>query len=120
VRLLPTALASLTRPSSLQISTTLSGGKGDVQKLVRANNTLKNLRHILRLPTTMKEYYERNEFGLAVNAFTKAQPMLERYREMPAFKGIFAECLVIVAELKDQLRDRFKVRLHLSADSFKI
>lgn len=94
----------------LQISSTLSGKKADVQKLVRANNTLKDLRHILKLPTSMKDYCERNELGLAVNAFTKAQPMLDRYREMPAFKGIYAECLVIVAELKDQLRDRFKVR----------
>ena len=40
--------------------------------------------------------------------YTKAEKVLIQYKHMPSFKGIHEDCIIIVGELSQKLKEKFR------------
>uniref|UniRef100_A0A0L8GS18 Vacuolar protein sorting-associated protein 51 homolog n=1 Tax=Octopus bimaculoides TaxID=37653 RepID=A0A0L8GS18_OCTBM len=59
-------------------------------------------------------YGDVNTPALVVKYYTKAEKVLIQYNHMPSFKRIHEDCLVIVDELCQKLKEKFQEKDHIS------
>lgn len=48
--------------------------------------------------------------GCACRSYLRTQAVIDRYKDMPSFQGIHSDCQLIVKDLKDKLKLRFRDR----------
>lgn len=56
----------------------------------------------------MRILIDDGNYSQAVQDYTHAQKVLHQYGEQPSFQGIQEDCLTIVTELKERLRQDFR------------
>lgn len=100
-------MATITR-SSGQISSTLQGRRERIAKLSGTHALLKKLQLLFELPPRLKACMESESYGQAVKYYARAQAVLHQYQHMPSFHGIHDDCNLIVAQLKERLKERLR------------
>lgn len=101
---------------SEKVSGSLQNRHQNVQKLASAHNTLKSLQFVFDLPEKLKSYLDQGDFSGAVKAYNRASPIIEKYKDHASFSDIHSECVVIISDLKDQLKETFKSRITSTND----
>ncbi|XP_029645365.2 vacuolar protein sorting-associated protein 51 homolog [Octopus sinensis] len=105
--LLATNMASITEFSA-KISDTLQDQRQQITKLAGVHALLKKLQFLFELPARLKKCVEMKAYSQAVRYYTKAEKVLIQYNHMPSFKRIHEDCLVIVDELCQKLKEKFQ------------
>ena len=93
--------------TSGKISSRLEDRRERMNKLSSVHGLLQKLQFLMDLPTTLTEKIDNGEYGQAVRVYQKARRVLEAYKDMPSFKGIYDETSVIVDRLREKLKERF-------------
>lgn len=63
---------------SYQVAEGLSGRRRDVQRLVKASGTLKQLEFLFKLPATLQSHVQQKDYASAVRSYQKARVFLEK------------------------------------------
>lgn len=90
-----------------KINTTFRSKRSEISRLSGINNLLRKLQFVFELPSKLNDFVEKEQsYAKAVYYFTKAKKTLDHYKEMPTFKNIEDDCLLIIKNLKEKLYDR--------------
>lgn len=81
------------------ITSTLSVKRTRIKKLTESHLLLKKLQFLFELPSRLKKCLERKAFAEAVKYYDRAAMVLEQYKTLDSFKGIYDECQSIMAEV---------------------
>lgn len=95
---------------SAQISDTLHDRRQQITKLTGVHTLLKKLQFLFELPGRLNKCLELEAYVQAVRCYTKAQKVLLHYQDIPSFHGIQEDCNVIIAKIKDKLREQFRTK----------
>eukprot|EP00049_Salpingoeca_infusionum_P007069 m.115241 g.115241 ORF g.115241 m.115241 type:complete len:794 (-) comp13556_c0_seq3:1072-3453(-) len=98
-----TASMTATFELSETISATLAPRREKVMSLANSHTTLKRLQFLFELPARLQQCIEMGAVGQAVQYYSKAQRVLESYRHMESFNGIYDDCKSIMDKLQAQL-----------------
>ncbi|KAI6661613.1 Vacuolar protein sorting-associated protein 51-like [Oopsacas minuta] len=88
---------------SSQIDTALSPHKSKINKLASIHELLRKLQFLYGLPGRLNKCLEMNHHVLAVRYHLRALPILQRYKDTPAFFSIHEECTQIIQQLTTKL-----------------
>ncbi|KAI7793053.1 vacuolar protein sorting-associated protein 51 homolog [Triplophysa rosa] len=93
---------------SARISGTLQDQHTQITKLSGVHTLLRKLQFLFELPARLNKCLELQAYAQAVNAHRKARCVLQQYSHMPSFRGIQDDCHVIMEQLAQQLRQKFR------------
>lgn len=65
--------------SSSQVTNGLGGRRKDVQRLVKASGTLKQLEFLFKLPATLQSHVQQKDYAGAVRSYQKARTFLDKW-----------------------------------------
>ncbi|XP_032513198.2 vacuolar protein sorting-associated protein 51 homolog [Danaus plexippus] len=91
---------------SSTISENLKESGTTVNRLCNTRQLLDKLQFVFLLPTQLNKAIEENRYMDAVNDYTHAQRVLQKYGSQPSFQSIQTECSEIINDLKKTLRER--------------
>lgn len=69
---------------------------------------LRKLQFLFELPARLNKCLELQAYAQAVSAHRRARCVLQQYSHMPSFRGIQDDCHVIMEQLAQQLRQKFR------------
>lgn len=81
------------------ITSTLSVKRTRIKKLTESHLLLKKLQFLFELPSRLKKCLELKTYSEAVKYYDRAAIVLEQYKTLDSFKGIYDECQSIMAEV---------------------
>lgn len=93
---------------SARISGTLQDQHTQITKLSGVHTLLRKLQFLFELPARLNKCLELQAYSQAVNAHRKARCVLQQYSHMPSFRGIQDDCHVIMEQLAQELRQKFR------------
>ncbi|XP_069036441.1 vacuolar protein sorting-associated protein 51 homolog isoform X2 [Lepisosteus oculatus] len=93
---------------SARISGTLQDQHVQITKLSGVHTLLRKLQFLFELPARLNKCVELQAHSQAVAYYSKARSVLRQYQHMPSFRGIQEDCQLIVAQLAERLRQRFR------------
>ena len=94
---------------SEQITGTLQDTRQQLCKLSGKYSLLKRLQFLSTLPTKLKGLIQEKNYTQAVQDYNHAQKVLEHYGDHASFKGIREDCLAMVNQMKEDLRQEFQM-----------
>uniref|UniRef100_A0A8C1TEE1 Vacuolar protein sorting-associated protein 51 homolog n=1 Tax=Cyprinus carpio TaxID=7962 RepID=A0A8C1TEE1_CYPCA len=100
-------MASITEFSA-RISGTLQDQHAQITKLSGVHTLLRKLQFLFELPARLNKCLELQAYAQAVSAHRRARCVLQQYSHMPSFRGIQDDCHVIMEQLAQQLRQKFR------------
>ncbi|XP_016358606.1 vacuolar protein sorting-associated protein 51 homolog [Sinocyclocheilus anshuiensis] len=93
---------------SARISGTLQDQHAQITKLSGVHTLLRKLQFLFELPARLNKCLELQAYAQAVSAHRRARCVLQQYSHMPSFRGIQDDCHVIMEQLAQQLRQKFR------------
>lgn len=108
MNLLKTNMESITSFSE-QITGTLQDTRQQLSKLSGKYSLLKRLQFLSTLPSKLKTLIDEKNYAQAVQEYGHAQKVLQQYGSHPSFQGVQDDCIAIVSEMKQRLRDDFQM-----------
>uniref|UniRef100_A0A671RKG0 Vacuolar protein sorting-associated protein 51 homolog n=1 Tax=Sinocyclocheilus anshuiensis TaxID=1608454 RepID=A0A671RKG0_9TELE len=93
---------------SAHISGTLQDQHAQITKLSGVHTLLRKLQFLFELPARLNKCLELQAYAQAVSAHRRARCVLQQYSHMPSFRGIQDDCHVIMEQLAQQLRQKFR------------
>ncbi|KTG36492.1 hypothetical protein cypCar_00006374 [Cyprinus carpio] len=103
-------MASITEFSA-RISGTLQDQHAQITKLSGVHTLLRKLQFLFELPARLNKCLELQAYAQAVSSHRRARCVLQQYSHMPSFRGIQDDCHVIMEQLAQQLRQKFRSKL---------
>uniref|UniRef100_A0A8C2EXR2 Vacuolar protein sorting-associated protein 51 homolog n=1 Tax=Cyprinus carpio TaxID=7962 RepID=A0A8C2EXR2_CYPCA len=100
-------MASITEFSA-RISGTLQDQHAQITKLSGVHTLLRKLQFLFELPARLNKCLELQAYAQAVSSHRRARCVLQQYSHMPSFRGIQDDCHVIMEQLAQQLRQKFR------------
>lgn len=94
---------------SEQINGTLQDTRQQLCKLSGKYSLLKKLQFLSTLPAKLKSLIQEKNYTQAVQDYGHAQKVLQHYGDHPSFQGIRDDCLAIVQQMKEDLRQEFQI-----------
>lgn len=91
---------------SAKISENLKESGNNVNRLCSTRQLLDKLQFVFLLPTQLNKAIQENRYADAVQDYTHAQRVLQKYGNQPSFQSIQTECSEIICDLKKTLRER--------------
>lgn len=91
---------------SSQISENLQGSGNNVRRLCGTRQLLDKLQFLFLLPSQLNKAIAEGRYSDAVQDYSHAQRVLQKYGNQPSFQSIQTECSEIIFELKKTLRER--------------
>lgn len=95
---------------SEQITGTLQDTRQQLCKLSGKYSLLKKLQFLSTLPAKLKTLLEEKNYTQAVQDYGHAQKVLQHYGDHPSFQGIREDCISMVNQMKDDLRQEFQMK----------
>lgn len=95
--------------SSGQINDTLKDTRQQLCKLSGKYSLLQKLQFLSRLPAKLKTLIQEKNYAQAVQDYGNAQKVLQNYGDHPSFQGIREDCLDMVNQMKEDLRQEFQM-----------
>ncbi|XP_050343272.1 vacuolar protein sorting-associated protein 51 homolog [Nymphalis io] len=91
---------------SSNISDNLKESGNSVNRLCSTRQLLDKLQFVFLLPTQLNKAIQENRYVDAVQDYSHAQRVLQKYGNQPSFQSIQTECSEIICDLKKTLRER--------------
>ncbi|KAG7282715.1 hypothetical protein CRUP_017641 [Coryphaenoides rupestris] len=104
---LSTNMAAITEFSA-SISGTLQDQHTQITKLSGVHTLLRKLQFLFELPARLNKCVELQAYGQAVSSHRRARCVLQQYSHLPSFKGIQDDCHLIMEDLAQELRHKFR------------
>ncbi|CAL8267370.1 unnamed protein product [Merluccius merluccius] len=104
---LSTNMAAITEFSA-SISGTLQDQHTQITKLSGVHTLLRKLQFLFELPARLNKCVELQAYGQAVSSHRRARCVLQQYSHLPSFRGIQDDCHVIMEQLAQDLRQKFR------------
>ncbi|KAG7245854.1 hypothetical protein CRUP_010290, partial [Coryphaenoides rupestris] len=115
---LSTNMAAITEFSA-SISGTLQDQHTQITKLSGVHTLLRKLQFLFELPARLNKCVELQAYGQAVSSHRRARCVLQQYSHLPSFKGIQDDCHLIMEDLAQELRHKFRWEQEAHASEMK-
>ena len=93
---------------SAGITDTLSERRQRICKLSDSHSLLKKLQFLFELPARLKQCVDMESYKQAVTYYSRASHILDQYRDMDSFRGIYTECAEIMDGQKTKLQEKVR------------